>query len=204
MNFEKISANTLNLLTKVKNNLENSRNRRQILIDSMAKKENKGMDCKSCIGHCCTFEHNSMMPTAIEALELLGYLVKEKRLDQELINSLNNNKNSYRLDKDYVHGTNKQIRKFYTCPFFNSGSLGCSISRGAKPYGCLAFNPNEALVKKPGHCSSQKRLLEKRDQLFFEQEEQVNNYLTKELGIFWQKRNISMALLDLINLLGKN
>ena len=172
--------------------------RRAILIDEMFKLESEQKDCFSCSGMCCTYEFNSMLITPIECFELLNYLELEGRIDEDLFTKLNDYINDFRLDREIYLGNNREFRRYYTCPFFRDQNKGCSISRSAKPYGCLGFNPKERIVNSKGKCGSNQALLEKRHHDFCASEKEANDYLSKILGLYWEKKPIPVALREFL------
>lgn len=144
-----------------------------------------------------------MQITPIEALEILQGLQADLFTPSEL-NSFKEHMtqtiSGYRLNVEIYTGkkTSSALRKNYTCPFFNNGSLGCGLSRSAKPYGCLGFNPkiNDDNGKS---CSSNIEVLEEREHSFQSKEDLVNAQIRQELKLSWIKQNIPQALLDVIN-----
>jgi len=186
----------------VSNDYVSAKSRRQILIDSMSDLEKMGVDCKTCPGTCCTSLANSMLITPLETIELFDYLLptlSDQESRNQLISSLKKTISNYRLDKEIYTGKKhtQTLRKLYTCPFFNNGSLGCSISRTAKPYGCLGFNPNKP-EDNGQTCSSMTDKLLLRDQNYQANENQINQAIKLELNLDWEKKNIPMALLEVI------
>lgn len=190
----------MNKLSQIleKLDIESSRKRRESLISTMASKEEAGIHCFKCEGFCCTYSHNSMQVDPLQALELLEGLEKQGRLDDNLMNLLSKNIEQFRLDKDFGFSPGKTLRRFYTCPFFKNESLGCSISREIKPYGCLAFNANEKDVAVEGKCSSSIGDLMTREKSYEDGEAKVNTQLRKDLSLWWDKLPLPVALVDLI------
>ena len=178
--------------------LAKSEIRRDLLNESMAELNSQGKDCSNCSGICCTFAHNSMLITPLEAMELLGYLSDKNRLNEELVNSLKKSVQEYRLDKELNLGGGREFRRNYTCPFFNNGSLGCSISPKYKPYGCLGFNSTKPKVNEAGHCKVYTEVHEQREEIYQEKEDHINQELREHYNLYWNKKNIPSALLDLI------
>lgn len=182
--------------------LPSSYDRRLALISEMNMLESKAIHCFTCPGTCCTSQANSMQITPIEALEILHSL-KIDEFDKEKIDSfkelMKKTISMYRLDVEVYTGkkNSSPLRKSYTCPFFNNGSLGCGLSRAVKPYGCLGFNPkiNDDNGKS---CSSNTEVLEKREHLFQTKENLVNAQIRKELNLPWIKQNIPQALIDIV------
>ena len=173
--------------------------RRELLNKNMADKIKDGFDCFSCVGHCCTYEHNSMRVTPLEAKDIVDYLVLNNRINQDLIDDLKESIRSNRLDKEVLVGKNQELRRYYTCPFYKKDKLGCTIGKHHKPYGCLAFNPHEKKVSVSGHCTSNVDVLEKNHHKFSTEEEIMNENLMKEWNIYWNKKDIPSAVLFLIN-----
>jgi Fe-S-cluster containining protein len=175
--------------------------RRENLIKSMQELENRGTDCSKCPGFCCTYYHNSMQISPLEAIEILIDLKQQERLNQELIARLEENVQNYRLHVEVTDGRGRVLRRNYTCPFFKDHSLGCSISLEYKPYGCLGFNPDQAGVSSEGKCSSNLEQLEARSKGNQVLESKVNLELKSSLKLYWDKKPIPTALLDIIKLL---
>lgn len=183
--------------------IASSHDRRFALIKEMEILEGKTIHCFTCPGTCCTSQANSMQITPIEALEILQSL----HIDQfdaekmkEFKERMNQTISGYRLNVEIYTGKKNSaaLRKNYTCPFFNNGSLGCGLSRSAKPYGCLGFNP-KAEGDNGKNCSSNIEVLEVRENSFQSSEDLVNAQIRKELNLPWTKQNIPQALLDVIN-----
>ncbi|MBC7429979.1 MAG: hypothetical protein H7336_15300 [Bacteriovorax sp.] len=184
------------------NHLPSSLERRQELVREMQVLEGKTIHCFTCPGTCCTQAANSMLITPIEALEILAGLKIEKFNNEELQSlkdRLNETIKNYRLNVEIYTGKKNAsgFRKTYTCPFFNNGALGCSLSRSSKPYGCLGFNP-QISDDNGMSCSSNTSLLENREHIFSAAEETVNNQIRKDLNFHWMKQNIPQALLDVL------
>lgn len=172
----------------------NHHSRRLSLVDEMNELESKKLSCLECVGNCCTFSSNSMRISPIEAIELLIFLEKENRLNEDLVRKLEKNVTEFRLDKETLFG----IKKNYTCPFYLGNCKGCSISRWSKPYGCLAFNATQKGVKQGSTCKSNQQILEKREDQFKAHEVAFNAYITKKLNLAWTLESIPVALLDII------
>jgi len=172
----------------------NNRLRRELLVEEMNQLESTQFSCRQCIGNCCTFNSNSMRVSPLEAVEIIQYLIKENRLNHELVSNLQSNIDEFRLDKATMFG----IKKNYTCPFYLGSCKGCSISRWSKPYGCLAFNATEKDVIKGTSCKSNQKILEEREFQFKKVEEEFNQYIIKELKLAWVQESIPVALLDII------
>lgn len=169
--------------------------RRQLLLTEMETLESQGMDCRGCKGTCCTYEANSMMVTPVEAVELLTYLRTENLLTEALKAKVTESITKFRLDHPAGNGKRSFLRRTYTCPFFNHGELGCPLPREVKPYGCLAFNSHHRELKADANCFSDIPLLSRQDASV--QDTELNEELKKELGIFWEKTPLPMALIDL-------
>ncbi len=175
-----------------------TKDRREALVHEMEKLERQGVDCRQCRGVCCTFVANSMQTTVLETIDLLFYLRQENRLNPDLIKQLHQTVTHYRLDRIPGDGQRDYIRRTYTCPFFQGGPVGCSISRWAKPYGCLGFNPHSPRQTEGGDCTSHTVLLEQREALYFEEERCQNRKLQQQLGLFWTKLPMPLALLEVL------
>tara|TARA_Y100000768_G_C23942395_1_gene665766 strand:- start:1123 stop:1560 length:438 start_codon:yes stop_codon:yes gene_type:complete len=144
-----------------------------------------------------------MQVDPVQALELLAWLESEGRLNDELIEDLEEVILEYRLNKDFMIGRNREFRRKYTCPFFMKKSQGCSISRAVKPYGCLAFNPLEKNVSTEGKCASNLDVLIERENKNLETEERANELISNELGLYWKKKSMPFALHEIIKALLK-
>jgi hypothetical protein len=189
------------------NQLLSSLERRSALIHEMELLEGKTIHCFTCPGTCCTSQANSMQVTPIEALEILQSLKVDEWTKEEFISfkeRMNKNISQYRLNVEIYTGkkNSQALRKNYTCPFFNNGSLGCGLSRSSKPYGCLGFNPKTS-EDNGQSCSSNSDLLKERDDLFLSSEEAANSQIRKDLKLFWIKQTIPQALLDVLAALEK-
>jgi len=175
--------------------------RRKPLNESMKALNFEGKDCSKCSGLCCTSAHNSMLITPLEALELYLYLDRKNRINTELIDRLNQNIAEFRLDKELPVGSGRVFRRNYTCPFYKHEGLGCSVSPKHKPYGCLSFNSTIQGVSEPGHCKVYGEVIDKREAIHSEKENIANEFIKAELSLYWDKKNISSTLMDLINLI---
>lgn len=113
---------------------------RDQLIEKMAQLENRQISCAGCPGHCCTYKHNSMMITQVEARTIVDYLKQTSDL-ATVEKKLQNCVEEFRLNYDLPGIGKKPLRRTYTCPFFKGEALGCSLPFDIKPIGCLAFNP---------------------------------------------------------------
>lgn len=177
------------------------RERRQLLVEEMNKLSGQEYHCQSCQGLCCTYAHNSMQVTPLQALDAYVYLREHKGPNQQTLITLDQCIKKYRLDIEIHIGKMNELRKNYTCPFYNESFKGCGISRQYKPYGCLGFNPLEKNVSKAGKCGSNNELLELREQSY--NEEKMNNEIKEELNIYWDKKNFPVALRVMIDKLGE-
>jgi len=152
-----------------------------------------GADCSGCSGLCCTYQKNSMKVTPLEAFELVYYLFKENRLNQDLIHKLEANIKSYRLNNDIGDGSRSFLRRNYTCPFFEGIEYGCTIEPASKPYGCLAFNL-KGKEKEGIDCSSEISILEKIEDEANRKEENLK--IQGLLKLDWQKAYIPIGIRD--------
>ena len=180
-----------------KNNISLAIERRKVLIDNMQKLISDKKDCFSCKGHCCTYQNNSMQVTPLEALDAYYYLERKDLISAELVKSLKDSIQKFRLDIEVPTRNGKFLRRYYTCPFFTEGAKGCGLSLEDKPYGCLGFNPKESNVQSEGFCESDQDLLEQ-NQRNFPEEKKHNETLKNTLDIYWDKRNLPWAILNLI------
>lgn len=180
-----------------------AKRRRTLLVEQMFRLEKGGVDCFSCSGTCCTYLANSMMTTPLETLDLVLYLQEQGRIDLELQQLLLECIKRYRLDQEPPgDGRRGFVRRHYTCPFFATGPRGCSLSRNAKPYGCLGFNPQRAGIEHGGDCSANVPLLQQQAESWCEAEGMANARIRTELLLDWEKRPMPLALFDMINRLG--
>jgi Fe-S-cluster containining protein len=175
------------------------RERRSLLIKDMQALETAGTDCSTCPGFCCTYYHNSMQVSPLEAIEILFDLMNQERLSHELVQRLEENAHKFRLNVEVTDGQGRILRRNYTCPFFKDQSLGCSLSLEHKPYGCLGFNPDKKGVSTEGNCSSNMDLLEQRAIEHEQIEQRVNEEIRTSLKLYWDKKPIPTALLELIS-----
>jgi Fe-S-cluster containining protein len=162
----------------------------------MEELELKGFHCGGCSGTCCTSAANSMMVTPLEAAEIVVHLKKSSRLTAQLKQKCEETVRDFRLDHLVGNGKKSFLRRTYTCPFFESKELGCSLSRSVKPYGCLAFNAHHQEIKASDHCYSEQALLEKREQSF-SQEKELNQTLQKKFQLPWEKQSLPLAMLEI-------
>ncbi len=174
--------------------------RREELNNYMRELNDQGMDCSACSGLCCTYAHNSMLVTPLEAIELYLYLKRKGRIDESLVSRLKLNISEFRLDKEIFIGKGREFRRNYTCPFFNEGGLGCSVSPKHKPYGCLGFNSKEKGVNVAGKCGVYDEAHHAREQKYEIVEKLVNEEIAEHFSLLWSKKNIPAALLEIINL----
>ncbi len=179
-------------------NLPEALERRRNIVEQMSELNSKGLDCFNCSGMCCTHQYNSMQVDPVQALELLAWLESEGRLNEDLIEDLEEVILEYRLNKDFMIGRNREFRRKYTCPFFMKMTQGCSISRAVKPYGCLAFNPLEKNVSTEGKCASNLDVLIERESRNSEVEDKANELISKELGLYWKKKSMPFAIQEII------
>lgn len=152
----------------MKEAMEQARTRRRLLIERMVELGAQKMDCQKCQGDCCTSRANSMQISPLEASELVFFLKNSGRIGEPGDASTNILKErleqcvqEYRLDKEIPRsGSRPNLRRTYTCPFYQGGARGCQIDRDFKPLGCLAFNPHtENSIALSAHCwSEQDRL----------------------------------------------
>ncbi len=171
--------------------------RREKLIANMKRLIKSGKHCYDCQGFCCTYSNNSMRITPLQALDLYEFLSLNDRINEELVSELKRNIKDYRLDKEISLGRGRELRRYYTCPFFKPGAKGCSVDIEYKPYGCLAFNPLEENVTEEGHCTSDQSILAQRE-VDSTGEEILSHKIRESLKLDWDTKNISAALLDLI------
>jgi hypothetical protein len=99
-----------------------------------------------------------MRITPVETQDLREVLKRDSRWTPGLRQSLTDCIRRFRLDQDVGDGR-RTLRRTYTCPFYQPGPRGCSISRHHKPYGCLAFNPHAPGLTAGGACASDTALL---------------------------------------------
>ena len=169
-----------------------AKDRRSLINQEMSSLENSGFSCKDCIGNCCTFSSNSMMISPLEAFDILNFLKADPTyVESDLIKKLEQTILDYRLNI-------LDIRRTYTCPFYKGIKKGCAISRHAKPYGCLAFLPNEKNITQGNSCNSKLNLMKKTQNKFKSYEDELNELLENDYGISWKKLPIPNALLQII------
>jgi len=121
---------------------------RHRLLANMEALTRDGLDCSNCTGECCTSKYNSMMIGQEEAVLIVNYLRKSKLLTNDLVDRLTETISNFRLNVELPQaGSRPNLRRTYTCTFFNSGPKGCSLPAEVKPFGCLAFNPTKKLAR---------------------------------------------------------
>jgi len=179
-------------------NISGNFERRKTVLNYMANLIDQEKNCSSCQGMCCTFAYNSMQVTPAEALDAYDYLISQNRVNQALIDRLEKCIKEYRLDNEINLGRGRELRRTYTCPFYNAGSKGCGIAPESKPYGCLAFNPKEKNVSTEGKCKSYTEVLEKRE-ADYSGEEALNYKIIHTLNLGWEKKNFPQGLLSIIH-----
>lgn len=166
--------------------------RRAPVREAMLAAITSGHDCASCSGPCCTFRHNTMQITPLEALDIVRHLRATERHTRTMREHIETF--VHRFDLSATPGDGRRaLRKSYTCPFHTPGPQGCSIHPDHKPPGCLAFNPERAGLTEGGACASDLCALEKRQALFGEAEAQANTALQRP----WQKAPIPVAVLEM-------
>ncbi|WP_157765822.1 hypothetical protein [Halobacteriovorax marinus] len=171
--------------------------RRSVLNENMNSLLDREINCFSCSGLCCTFVSNSMQTDPVQTLELYLFLKDNNRWNDELIAELKEVIRNNRLDYEIQTGAGSMFRRTYTCPFYNKGPKGCSISPEWKPFGCLGFNANSSGASEGSDCHSDLELLQKREDLFEGREELANHYLKEKLDLYWDKLPMPVALLEL-------
>ena len=179
--------------------LENqqSYDRREKILTQMDALESQNINCASCSGKCCTSVANSMQCSPIEAMEILNWLKEEDLWNKEMKQKLDTCIRDYRLDYEIPTTRGLALRRTYTCPFFNHGPLGCLLMPAIKPYGCLAFNPQSKEISNGENCSSDIKLLEKRDNDWAEFENLKNKEIMLSLSLAWDKLPMPIALLEI-------
>lgn len=167
----------------------------------MRNNEAKGFDCKNCTGTCCTFAHNTMHVSPLEAVDILVNLEQKGWIDESLVEHLESTVKNNQLDRPMLgNGKSELYRRSYTCPFFQFREWGCAISVTHKPLGCIAFNPVESNVKDGGSCRSQTSELVEHRETWADQEQEMNIRLKKHFHLDWEKKDIPSALLDILQL----
>lgn len=150
------------------------RARRALIRDDMRERVSAGQHCAACSAPCCTFRHNTMRITPLEAVELRDWLIGQNRWNETTRERLQACTERFDLANEVGDGRGQALRKSYTCPFFVPGPQGCTIDPDHKPYGCLAFNPRRSGVTEGGDCASDVTLLEQRDATWSEFETAQN------------------------------
>lgn len=178
--------NSKNLLTK---------ERREIFDSFMSLEEARGVSCITCKGTCCTYTANSMQITPLEALDIINYLLDYEPLLEVVLEEIHSSIKEFRLDKIFFASMRTSMRRYYTCPFYREGYKGCKLTRSARPYGCLSFNPRLKGIKEGGECFSNWSLLE--DAFNSSQFEDLNQKLKKELKLDWVKLPIPVAIIEI-------
>jgi Fe-S-cluster containining protein len=175
-------------------------NIREALIKHMSELENKGVNCFSCTSaECCTFVKNSMMITPLETVELIKYLYINNRVNDSLLAKLHLTIKDYRLDSELPsNGKRLFSRRSYTCPFLEVGAKACSISRGSKPYGCLAYNATVAGSVVSDTCQSDQGSLEAINLKFKNILADKNDSLRNDLNVEFDKLSIPCAILKVL------
>ncbi len=169
--------------------------RRQILLHEMQRLAAEDKHCAACPGHCCTAIANSMQTTPLETEDVLTFLRESGRWTEELKTQLRATVTKFRLDQIPGNGKKNFLRRTYDCPFFAGQSLGCTLPREVKPYGCLGFNPSTPGEREGKSCSSDQNLLLKRE-ISSPDEEQQNLELRQQHGLWWDKLPLPWALLE--------
>lgn len=175
-----------------------AKERRAPLLKLMTTLGDEKKNCFSCEGFCCTYAHNSMLVTPLEALDAFDYLYSRGQFTDEVIESVRSCIKEFRLDNELVIGRGREFRRNYTCPFFNNGPKGCGISPEQKPYGCLGFNPLEVGVSTRGSCTSYLDVLIERDESSQSLEIELNDLIKEKFEIYWDKKNLPVAINELV------
>ncbi len=175
---------------------ESKGDRRSHLLERMSSLDSSKVNCSNCAGKCCTMMANSMMITPIEAVDLRSYLYEKWMWTDELKEKLKECVKDFRLDENLNLGRGRTFRRTYTCPFYMNQFPGCPLPAEVKPYGCLAFNPTIGTPKDGEGCTSDRELLEKRENAV-DSEEGTNLRLKKYLNLDWDKLPIPVALLEI-------
>lgn len=191
-----IMKREISSLREIQTQIPSPKIRRKYLIEAMETLSSKQINCYSCTGLCCTFESNSMQVTPQEAIDVLLLLDSQQRINQELVQMLKDNVRKYRLDKEISTGKNSTFRRYYTCPFYQEGEKGCTLTKEDKPYGCLGYNAKKEQAKIQHDCGSDLDLLKIQDDANADDELALR--LQEELKLSWTKLPLPVALLDLI------
>jgi hypothetical protein len=177
--------------------------RRDLLLQEMSHLNKKKIDCHSCQAPCCTYQHNSMQITPLEAKEIAQWLLAQPTIFSKCLKSIQQSITDFRLDKKIALNKRLSVRRTYTCPFYEKPPHGCQLPREIKPYGCLAFNPLVPQQLNGGDCQTNKVLLKNREQLWEAEENEQNHLLKQELNLSWEKESIPMAVLEVSHKLSK-
>jgi len=169
-----------------------SAERRAAVREHMQALIDVGNHCGACSGPCCTFRHNTMQITPLEAIDIVRHLYETGRHTEAMHSRLVASVERYDLAALPGDGR-RALRKSYTCPFFTLGPRGCSIDPDHKPPGCLAFNPVRPGVTEGGDCASNLAVLERRQSTYAGFEDARN----EALGFAWSKAPIPVAVLAL-------
>jgi hypothetical protein len=173
-----------------------SEQRRRHLIQHMRSGESNGHHCMDCTGTCCTSAHNTMHVSPLEAVDLMVDMKRKGRWNIDWMTRLKNNESENLLDRPPLWNGKTELRRSYTCPFFNVDAWGCGCAVEQKPYGCIAFNPREKGVTDGGQCRSSLDDLKHQASLNTKEVE-WNNIIKKTFQIQWDKKAIPSALLSL-------
>lgn len=180
--------------------LINSGKRRELILEAHHK-EAEGFDCSQCTGVCCTFERNKIHISPLEAIDILLFFDQKFETEKDwndLILLLEENVTDFRLDKVLLDRSSFRFRRTYTCPFFSGKELGCQIHRDHKPYGCLAYGPNEKNIKKGENCERWIEVKKKRDQVYQEVEGELELKISSSLNLIDQRDSIPVMLLAIL------
>lgn len=169
--------------------------RRAPLLKEMDRLASEDKHCAACPGHCCTAVANSMQTTPLETLDVLNFLRASGRWTDELKLTLQANVAKFRLDQIPGNGRKNFLRRTYDCPFFAGSSLGCTLERTIKPYGCLGFNPTASKETQGDSCGSNQDLLAQREDVWAT-EAAENTKLKAQYSLWWEKLPLPLALLE--------
>lgn len=171
-----------------------AKNKRKNAIAFMHQLDSQKINCRKCVGTCCTFEANSMQITPLETIELIQFLIESKVDPIIIFEKMEMCIKEYRSEATYSRPI---LRKNYTCPFFDIVTKKCQVSRHAKPLGCLAFNPIESNIQNGGTCTSKVDILHKTDLEFSQYDEKMNNIIKQIFKIYWTKAPIPIAIKEI-------